>query len=89
MCSSIYLSARNAVDIITDKKQIESTVKLADGETIFLGGVKSLESGNTREAIPVLNKLPLVSDIFTYRKSSETNRNIVVSLRPTIIRQRI
>lgn len=87
--SNIDPSARNAVDIITDKKQIESTVKLADGETIFLGGVKSLESGNTREAIPVLSRLPLVGDIFTYRKSSETNRNIVVSLRPTIIRQRI
>lgn len=87
--SSIDSFARNAVDIITDKKQIESTVKLADGETIFLGGVKSLESGNTREAIPVLSRLPLVGDIFTYRKSSETNRNIVVSLRPTIIRQQL
>lgn len=77
------------MDIITDKKQIESTVKLADGETIFLGGVKSLESGNTREAIPILSALPLIGDAFTYRKKSETNRNIVVSLRPTIIRQRI
>lgn len=87
--SNIDPSARNAVDIITDKKQIESTVKLADGETIFLGGVKSLESGNTREAIPILSALPLIGDAFTYRKKSETNRNIVVSLRPTIIRQQL
>lgn len=85
--SNIDPSARNAVDIITDKKQIESTVKLADGETIFLGGVKSFESGDTREAVPVLGQLPLLGNLFTYRKKSETNRNIVVSLRPTIIRQ--
>jgi general secretion pathway protein D len=87
--SNIDPSKTNAVDLITEKKQIESTVKLADGESIFLGGVKSSEKGSTREYVPILGWIPLVGEIFTYRKTTETSRNLVISLRPTIVRQSI
>ncbi|PKN40511.1 MAG: hypothetical protein CVU60_15300 [Deltaproteobacteria bacterium HGW-Deltaproteobacteria-18] len=87
--SNIDPSKTNAVDLVTEKKQIESTVKLADGESIFLGGVKSSEKGSTREYVPILGWIPLVGEIFTYRKKTETSRNLVISLRPTIIRQSI
>lgn len=87
--SNIDPSKTNAVDLITEKKQIESTVKLADGESIFLGGVKSSEKGSTREYVPILGWIPLVGELFTYRKSTETSRNLVISLRPTIVRQSI
>ncbi|GAB1411225.1 GspD family T2SS secretin variant XcpQ [Desulfovibrionales bacterium] len=87
--SSIDPSKTSAIDLITEKRSIESTVKLADGESIFLGGVKSSERGSTREYVPILGWIPLVGEIFTYRKTTETNRNLVISLRPTIIRQKI
>jgi general secretion pathway protein D len=87
--SNIDPSKTNAVDLITEKKQIESTVKLADGESIFLGGVKSTEKGSTREYVPLLGWIPLVGEIFTYRKTTENSRNLVISLRPTIVRQSI
>lgn len=87
--SNIDPSTRDAVDLVTEKKEIESTVKLADGESIFLGGVKSYESGEMRERIPILSAMPLIGDIFTYKKQTENNQNIVVSIRPTIVRQKI
>jgi general secretion pathway protein D len=87
--SNIDPSKTTAVDLVTEKKQIESTVKLADGESIFLGGVKSSEKGSTREYVPILGWIPLVGEIFTYRKTTENSRNLVISLRPTIIRQSI
>lgn len=87
--SNVDPSKTNAVDLVTEKKQIESTVKLADGESIFLGGVKSTEKGSTREYVPILGWIPLVGEIFTYKKTTENSRNLVISLRPTIIRQSI
>lgn len=82
-------SSSKAVDIVTEKRQIESTVKVADGESIFLGGVKSTEKGKTRESIPILGWIPVLGEVFTYRKTTENSRNLVISLRPTIVRQSI
>lgn len=87
--SNVSSSASQAVDLVTDKREIQSTVKLADGETIFLGGVKSVEKGSRREYVPILGWIPLVGEVFTYRKQTETSRNLVISLRPSIIRQSI
>jgi len=87
--SNIDPSSSKAIDLVTEKRQIESTVKLADGESIFLGGVKSTEKGKTKEYVPILGWIPLVGEVFTYRKTTETSRNLVISLRPSIVRQKI
>lgn len=87
--SNIDPSKTTAVDLVTEKRSIESTVKVADGESIFLGGVKSREKGSTREYVPILGWIPLIGEAFTYRKTTETTRNLVISLRPTIVRQKI
>lgn len=87
--SNIDPQSTKAVDLVTEKRQIESTVKIADGESIFLGGVKSTEKGKTRESIPILGWIPVLGEAFTYRKTTETSRNLVISLRPTIVRQSI
>lgn len=87
--SNVSMTTTKAVDLVTEKKEIESTVKLADGESIFLGGVKSMEKGSSREYVPILGWIPLVGEVFTYRKTTQESRNLVISLRPTIIRQSI
>lgn len=87
--SNVSSSTSKAIDLVTEKKQIQSTVKLADGESIFLGGVKSSEKGSRREYVPILGWIPLVGEVFTYRKTTQESRNLVISLRPTIVRQSI
>lgn len=77
--------SQNAVDIIVDKKEIKSTVVVADGDTIFLGGLRSEEKGSARDAIPLLGDLPLVGKLFTYDVEQNENRHLIVSLRVNVI----
>ena len=83
--SSIDPDTTSASDIVTDKKQIESTVLVADGETIFLGGVKSSELGKQLQKVPFLGSVPLLGTLFQYKQDTKLTRNLVISLRPEII----
>jgi type II secretory pathway component GspD/PulD (secretin) len=47
-------SSQDAVDIIVGKKEIRSTVLVAHGDTIFLGGLRSEESGTAKDFILLL-----------------------------------
>ena len=77
--------SQDAVDIIVDKKEIKSTVMVADGDTIFLGGLRSEEKGIARDAIPILGDLPLLGRIFTYDVEQNENRHLIVSLRVNVM----
>lgn len=77
--------SQNAVDIIIDKKEISSTVLVADGDTIFLGGLKSEESGTATDKIPFLGEIPIIGKLFTYDVKQKEDRHLVVSLRVNVV----
>lgn len=75
------------VDVTTDKKMIDSTVLVADGQTLILGGVKSVEESEYKEKIPLLGDIPFIGGfLFSYKTNKGVNRNLVISIRPQIIR---
>ena len=73
------------MDIIVDKKEIKSTVLVADGDTIFLGGLRSEEKGKAKDYIPFLGELPILGKLFTYDVEQLENRHLIVSLRVNVI----
>lgn len=77
--------SQGAVDIIFDKKEISSTVLVADGDTIFLGGLRTEENGSARDFIPLLGELPILGKLFTYDVSEKENRHLIVSLRVNVL----
>lgn len=83
--SSIAAESVGAVDLITEIQKIESIVRVANGETILLGGVRSQENGHFFERVPLLGWIPIVGQIFTYEKQTKANRYLVIALRPEII----
>ncbi|WP_319548101.1 secretin N-terminal domain-containing protein [Desulfogranum marinum] len=77
--------SQDAIDIILDKKEISSTVLVGNGDTIFLGGLRSEESGNATDHIPFLGELPLIGPLFSYHVEKQETRHLVVSLRVNVI----
>ena len=77
--------SQDAVDIIVDKKEIKSTVVVADGDTIFLGGLRSEEKGSAQDSIPLLGDIPLLGKLFTYDVEQNESRHLIVSLRVNVI----
>ena len=73
---------------ITNKRSIESTVLIDDGAIIALGGLveDSYESGE--EKVPLLGDIPLAGNLFRYDSRKRSKTNLVVFLRPVILRSK-
>ena len=85
--SSIFgpISALSS-DLITNKRSIVTTVLVEDGETIVLGGLIDEDVQESIKKVPVLGDIPLLGRLFRSTSISRTKRNLMVFLRPTIVR---
>jgi general secretion pathway protein D len=84
--SSSVRPSSNASDIITDKRSIETSVLADDGQIIVLGGLIDDKGSDTVEKVPGLGDIPIVGGLFKYQKRGRIKRNLMVFLRPTVIR---
>ncbi|TFW06575.1 type II secretion system protein GspD [Oxalobacteraceae bacterium OM1] len=76
----------NAAGIITNKRSIESNVLVDDGQIIVLGGLMEDQMNDSNEKVPGLGDIPVVGNLFKYKNRSRTKTNLMVFLRPTVIR---
>ena len=78
----------DAADIITNKRQIETTVVADNGGTIVLGGLITDDRVTAKSGIPGLGDIPFVGRFFSSTGENATKRVLFVFLRPTILRTR-
>ncbi|HEY8607080.1 MAG TPA: type II secretion system secretin GspD [Noviherbaspirillum sp.] len=76
----------NAAGIITNKRSIESNVLVDDGQVIVLGGLIQEEGQDGNEKVPGLGDVPVLGNLFKYQTRRNTKTNLMVFLRPTVIR---
>jgi general secretion pathway protein D len=80
--------APNAGGIITTVRAIESNVLADDGQIIVLGGLISDDEGDNEEKVRGLGDIPVIGNLFKYRTRSRTKRNLMVFLRPVVVRSK-
>ena len=85
--SSVKDSSRGA-DITTTKRQIKTNVLADNGETIVLGGLITDNVTMSESKVPLLGDIPWLGRLFRSEKASVTKQNLVVFLRPTILRNK-
>jgi general secretion pathway protein D len=73
-------------DLILNKREIETTVTVDDGEIIALGGLLDDNERRTIEKIPLLGDIPGLGQLFRSRSRSRAKTNLMVFIRPTILR---
>ena len=74
---------------ITNKRSIESNVLVGDGSIVVLGGLLSDEYSSGQEKIPVLGDIPLVGNLFKSEARSRKKTNLMVFLRPVVVRDAV
>src|SRR5205823_1783978 len=67
-----------AVDLVTNKRQITTSVLVGDGNMLVLGGLISDEVKENVSKVPALGDIPVIGNLFRYRSSSKTRRNLMV-----------
>lgn len=80
------LTGLQASDLITNKRTLNTTVLAEDGETIVLGGLMDERIQLVNSKVPLLGDIPLLGRVFRSDNSEKSKRNLMVFLRPTIIR---
>ncbi len=78
----------NSSDLIINKREIETTVTVDDGEILALGGLLDDNERKTIERIPLLSDIPGIGELFKSRSKSRTKTNLMVFIRPTILRSK-
>ncbi len=59
-------------------RSAETTVRVRDGETLIIGGLRQDESREVRSRIPLLSDLPLIGGLFTSRSIEKTTVDLVI-----------
>ncbi len=80
------VATSSASDFITNKRQIETTVLANDGEIIVLGGLIQDDESFETSKVPILGDAPVIGNLFRSRGKSRDRTNLMVFLRPKIIR---
>ena len=76
----------NPAGVVTNKRAVESTVLVDDGHIVVIGGLIQDSVRDGVEKVPVLGDIPLLGALFTYKTRSRTKTNLMVFLRPTVLR---
>lgn len=73
-------------ELIINKREIKTTVTVGDREIVVLGGLLDDNERRTIQKIPLLGDIPLIGELFKSRGKSHAKTNLMVFIRPTILR---
>ena len=75
-----------AVDLITNNRNINTTVIVEDGGTLVLGGLIREDLLEKEQRVPLLGSIPLLGALFRSSSTQKIKTNLMFFIRPTILR---
>lgn len=82
---SSLANSSNAVDLITNKRTLTTSVIIPDDTILVLGGLIDDSVEETIRKVPVLGDIPLIRNLFRTKKRSRVKRNLMIFIHPKII----
>ncbi|MGY4397861.1 general secretion pathway protein D [Sphingomonas sp. UYAg733] len=73
-------------DLILNKREVETTLTVDDGQIAIIGGLLSDDERRTIEKVPLLGDLPGIGALFRSKAKQRTKTNLMIFIRPTILR---
>ena len=84
--SSISQGVQGAVDLVTDRRSIRTTVFVEDGSILVLGGLIDDQLREVEQRVPLLGRVPVLGALFRSQSTELKKTNLIVFIRPTILR---
>lgn len=67
-------------------RTVRNAVQVGSGNTVVVGGLLDNNGSRSQSAVPILGDLPLIGGLFRYRSNNASKRNLMLFIRPTVIR---
>ena len=84
--SNVSTRATSAVDIVTNKRSIKTTVQLEDGELLVLGGLIDENVEEIEQKVPGLGDIPVLGLLFRATKLTKVKQNLLIFIKASIIK---
>ena len=84
--SNLLPPVQGAVDLVTNKREVTTSVLVADDSLLVLGGLIDNQLKDNDQKIPVLGDIPVLGNLFRYRTNNRTKSDLMVFLHPRILR---
>ncbi|SFS28390.1 type II secretion system secretin GspD [Pseudomonas sp. NFACC42-2] len=84
--STVDTRASVSAGTVTNKRAIDTSILLDDGQIMVLGGLLQDGYSQSNDAVPWLSDIPGLGALFRNEKRSVSKTNLMVFLRPYIIR---
>jgi len=66
-------------------QQLETQVSISNRQTLILGGIREQSENNNTNGIPILDRLPILGNLFKYRNREMENKQLLIFITPEII----
>ena len=74
-----------SADLITNTREIETTVLADNGEVVILGGLIRDKTTQTDIRVPILGNIPILGNLFKSTSRDVEKQYLLVFLRPTVL----
>ncbi len=78
--------SNNFSDLILNKREIQTTVTVDDGQIVALGGLLDDKERRSMSKVPLFGDIPGLGVLFRTKGKSREKTNLMVFIRPTILR---
>lgn len=80
------VNGNTSVDVTFSTRRLTTTVMADSGEIVVLGGLINEEVQESVQKVPFLGDIPWIGQLFRSSSSKKTKKNLMVFIKPTIIR---
>lgn len=80
------VNGTTSVDVTFSKREVKTSIMARSGDTIVIGGLLDEDVQESVSKVPLLGDIPYIGALFRSTSSEVKKRNLMVFLRPTIIR---
>jgi general secretion pathway protein D len=83
---SSVVDSSNPAGLITNKRAVESTIVVQDGQIAVIGGLLQDSVKDGVQKVPLLGDIPGLGALFRYNTRSHSKTNLMLFLRPVVLR---
>jgi len=71
---------------IENKRELSTSLRMANGQTVFMGGLRKNDDGMNVRKVPVLGDIPVVNFLFRTNKKTDRKNELVVFLTCNVVK---
>ncbi|MEW6168586.1 MAG: type II secretion system secretin GspD [Pseudomonadota bacterium] len=86
--SSLSSGSAGAANLITNKRTLSNVVGVENGQILVIAGLIDDNINDQKRGVPFLSDLPLLGSLFRFRSIDKTKRNLMLFIRPSVLRKR-